>query len=424
MIYSKTKNFVFFMAGKVASTSMEAALLSYKEELPFTLTPEEDKFYNKHMPPAEFMRKAGKAAFDSLFKIEFVRNPYDYVVSQCLYNRMIGLGEKLTARKVREMMTTVTREYSRGVKADVLTQFSTMTLNGQILVDFIGRFENLQSDFDAVCDRIGVPRRKLPKLYASNPGIDWREFYTDDVKHYVYELFKEDFLNFGYDDELGVSVSVAVTDRGPGTEPLKTPEAPKPEVVEVKPKPKKPKVDLMTPKKTKIIVPYRKRARHLKKLEAHLASFLDFPYEIVVVEQADTKLFNKGRLMNIAMHEIQEQGCLYAMHDVDILEVRADYSVPPPGTIAHLSREIEQFGYKMPYDTYFGGVLLFHGKDFRAVNGFSNEYWGWGCEDDDFYIRCVANGLEIDWRPGRYDSLAPRSYVMDDAKEKLSLIHI
>ena len=32
---------------------------------------------------------------------------------------------------------------------------------------------------------------------------------------------------------------------------------------------------------------------------------------------------------------------------------------------------------------------------FSALNGFSNLYLGWGCEDEDFYIRIVDRGLTL-----------------------------
>lgn len=35
----------------------------------------------------------------------------------------------------------------------------------------------------------------------------------------------------------------------------------------------------------------------------------------------------------------------------------------------------------------FGGAVNVRSEHFQKVNGFSNVYWGWGCEDDDLYIR-------------------------------------
>jgi len=32
---------------------------------------------------------------------------------------------------------------------------------------------------------------------------------------------------------------------------------------------------------------------------------------------------------------------------------------------------------------------LIQGKFFKKVNGFSNNYWGWGLEDDEFFARLM-----------------------------------
>ena len=47
------------------------------------------------------------------------------------------------------------------------------------------------------------------------------------------------------------------------------------------------------------------------------------------------------------------------------------------------------FLFRLPYASIFGGVGAFKRKDFEAINGFSNMFWGWGGEDDDLYQRFV-----------------------------------
>ena len=39
------------------------------------------------------------------------------------------------------------------------------------------------------------------------------------------------------------------------------------------------------------------------------------------------------------------------------------------------------------YDLLVGGVLNLRKDHLLAVNGYSNEYWGWGAEDDDMSYR-------------------------------------
>ncbi|KAA0719351.1 Beta-1,4-galactosyltransferase 2 [Triplophysa tibetana] len=59
----------------------------------------------------------------------------------------------------------------------------------------------------------------------------------------------------------------------------------------------------------------------------------------------------------------------------------------------------------LPYAGYFGGVSGLSKKQFLKINGFPNEYWGWGGEDDDIYNRITLNGMKVsrpDVRIGRY----------------------
>ena len=41
----------------------------------------------------------------------------------------------------------------------------------------------------------------------------------------------------------------------------------------------------------------------------------------------------------------------------------------------------------LPYQRLFGGAGSFTREHFELINGFSNEFWGWGGEDDDLYKR-------------------------------------
>ena len=60
-----------------------------------------------------------------------------------------------------------------------------------------------------------------------------------------------------------------------------------------------------------------------------------------------------------------------------------------------MSVAVDKFKYKLPYKGLFGGVSAMSLQHFEKVNGFSNQYWGWGGEDDDMAKRLESNKLKI-----------------------------
>jgi len=150
-----------------------------------------------------------------------------------------------------------------------------------------------------------------------------------------------------------------------------------------------------TTDKVIIIIPYRNR-------ETHLKYFLEKSYpllktvlsnlEIIIVEQSDdTQLFNRGKLLNIGYHYYDREDFVYFNHDVD---------VNPIGSIT-LAKYAEPIGlteiqglYTSVCDT-LGGIIKFRGHIFKKINGFPNDYFGWGCEDKALKNRADFYGVNI-----------------------------
>jgi hypothetical protein len=71
-----------------------------------------------------------------------------------------------------------------------------------LLVDFVGRFECLASDFAKVQDRVGIPRTPLPWRNASNSRDGHRKLtITDEDRALLVHRFRDDFALFGYDPD-------------------------------------------------------------------------------------------------------------------------------------------------------------------------------------------------------------------------------
>lgn len=160
-----------------------------------------------------------------------------------------------------------------------------------------------------------------------------------------------------------------------------------------------------------VIVPYRDRKRHLGIFTKYMAAYLracSIPYKIMVIEQEHGKLFNRGKLLNIGFAIADkldaDKANYYIMHDVDMLPIMADYE--PCKVPTHLITDASQFANGLPYEGYFGGVTLFPREHFILINGYSNDYWGWGSEDDDLLRRIRKMGLTPERREiGIFESL-------------------
>ena len=90
--------------------------------------------------------------------------------------------------------------------------------NGKLLVDFVGKFENLREDFKTVSRQLGFEDAALPHvnssdkksrelrrkvrnfLHRNNEGNlrQYVDFYDAETREYVAELYRDDIRNFGY----------------------------------------------------------------------------------------------------------------------------------------------------------------------------------------------------------------------------------
>ena len=146
-----------------------------------------------------------------------------------------------------------------------------------------------------------------------------------------------------------------------------------------------------------ICIPYRNRKEHLDKLIDVLGKYLNkkgIDHGFYVANQTDDKLFNRGSMKNIAAIKAFEDGCDYiAWHDVDMLpnDDTCDYSYPDK-TPVHIATKLSKYSWSMGYEEYFGGVVLFTKEQVEKTNGYSNDYWDWGQEDDDLFWRCNFEG--------------------------------
>lgn len=150
--------------------------------------------------------------------------------------------------------------------------------------------------------------------------------------------------------------------------------------------------DCLAQQRVAILIPHRNRERHLLYLLEHLHPFLQrqqLDYGIFVIHQAGAAKFNRAKLLNVGYLEAlkEENWDCFIFHDVDLVPEN-DYNIYMCGNQPkHLVVGRNSTGYRLRYQGYFGGVTALTREQFFKVNGFSNNYWGWGGEDDDLRLR-------------------------------------
>jgi chondroitin 4-sulfotransferase 11 len=182
--------FIFVHIRKTGGTSIEKV---------FEPTADATDVRHKHAS-LENYRKSYPRAFRRYFKFGFVRNPWDWLVSRYHWSRDT---QHLFDFPFAEMLRRIERREPLSAEASwletgaLLPQWSRLAVRGAIAVDFVGRYERLQQDFDVVCDRIGHPRAGLPHVFATRHG-HYTEYYDDAARAIVARVYAADIAAFDY----------------------------------------------------------------------------------------------------------------------------------------------------------------------------------------------------------------------------------
>ena len=166
-----------------------------------------------------------------------------------------------------------------------------------------------------------------------------------------------------------------------------------------------------------IIVPYRDnldgsqvRYKQMRKFIKVMPTYLKklgkkYTFKIIIIEQGNKKKFNRGVLLNVGFLLAEHNVDYFIFHDVDLFpdnDMLKYYGCYPfkPIHLAHIWTKYSVSG------KYFGGVNSFNKEDFRKINGYPNNYWGWGGEDDELYDRVVNSNLTvINPKNGKYKEM-------------------
>ncbi len=205
MLISDSKRFIFIHIPRTAGFSVHQALQPWvdHQNLDFRKARWEKDY--PHYTAREIREIAGKETLQEYFKFAFVRNPWDRMLSRYSYLKKFNdhPHEPFNPRGYYPPGTLSFLQWLKGGEPhgvhplDLRPQKKWLVdVSGQIGVDFVGRFETLEADFETICQKIGLSLA-LPHVNRSDHG-HYREYYDPEGRDVVARIFREDIKTWSY----------------------------------------------------------------------------------------------------------------------------------------------------------------------------------------------------------------------------------
>jgi len=219
MIISHKYKFIYLKGHKVAGSSVLLALGRYCGEgdsvfLPAKGNPPEDVWSDadwtssrnliglqKESTPEKIRRKIGDTMWDEYTKVTIVRNPWDMVVSSCFWSLRKKKNLENVNYKIYFNDWIKHKNAWKGLEQNISRSIDS---NGNLLMDYYIKYENLQQSYMQFCEKVGIKSMMLPRL-KSNIRSDrsnktYEYFYTKESRDLVQkkagryiETFKYEF---------------------------------------------------------------------------------------------------------------------------------------------------------------------------------------------------------------------------------------
>lgn len=158
-------------------------------------------FPQHHLPAAMMRTLVGEERWKKAFTFTFVRNPWDLMVSSFLFfkqdvQRVAGSGHDVDRAELSRRCDTFERfvHFYPVMRSDCSEMLAGD--EGECIVDFIGRYERLERDHRAVCERIGI-QADLPHIMATE-HTHYHDYYTPATQRAVARHFARDIERFEY----------------------------------------------------------------------------------------------------------------------------------------------------------------------------------------------------------------------------------
>ena len=241
MILCNSRKFIFVHLHKTAGMSVMEALRPHLSVDDFVISDDRHgpssqgrgmlpHALYKHSTAEHISRVVGESTWNSYFTFAFVRHPLDRLVS--LYEFFNRVRRNNTARPgilkqlfflgtekpsgdspdqppwswegMQALLTT--SDFSGFIRSEHLAkaqgakpQIRSLTdKSGNLLVDFVGKVENISDDWQKICVRLGIQQTLRHENQSERQFDICRSYWNQDDLEFVLEKYREDFEMFSY----------------------------------------------------------------------------------------------------------------------------------------------------------------------------------------------------------------------------------
>ena len=198
MLINQNRKFLFIHTYKVAGNSIRRALNAYddmRNPIKRYLVHSNLRKLNAHATAQEIKNQLGQQLYQQYFTFAFVRNPWDWQVS--LYEYALKDAGHHQHELFKSFGSFENYIHWRVTEALRLQKEFVCDENDEIIVDFVGRFENIDSDFKSITAKLNLHECQLPKT-NSTIRKPYHAYYTEETKGLVTRAFADDIQLFNY----------------------------------------------------------------------------------------------------------------------------------------------------------------------------------------------------------------------------------
>ncbi len=146
--------------------------------------------YYEHMPAWRIKTYVGDKIWQEYYKFSFERNPWDRQVSFFHYKNK---------NRTRPFSFDA---FLKRPKNSYVENFDLYTIEGEMALDFVGKYESLEQDFNSVIRTIGLGNDvSLPVTNVSRnaDAKPYREFYNEKSRRLIAEWYRREIEFFDYE---------------------------------------------------------------------------------------------------------------------------------------------------------------------------------------------------------------------------------